>query len=877
MENSISYQEDLAESLSKSFINFKKTSKDRRTIPYIEARIEIIDKIWDSFYANHKQIVANVTKEERKVLPYFIEDVQGTFMEEFTTYKGKLKEELKKGLPPLDSVPKSHISEVKLPQIELPTFTGDYEEWQSFHDMFKSLIHTSTHLSPVQKLHYLKASLKGEPENLLKNLTTTESNYEEAWEQLNKRYNNKRYNANAILKKLFLQRGLTSESANGVKTLLDTTTSCLKALSNLCIPTDTWDAMIVYLVVSKLDTESHRLWQIQVSQHSVDELSSWTSLIEFLESRFRSLEMIDKKPINKTTITSNKPIPRQTTFHTTTQEIDTNHKKEYKACICCSGPHLLHLCKEFQQRSPEERIEFIKSKRICFNCFASSHTVNKCQRSTCCRRCGRRHHSLLHLEKGQNLLNNNPQLKYSTNHTNEQPEPKHESLVANFAKRESKNHEVLLATAIVKAKTRNECTHLLRALIDQGSQASFISESTAQLLGLKRIVVKGEVSGLGDGKTTFKNKVKLNIISCHSSYTTQVNAYVLKSLTSCIPSARIIRDDLLDIKSITLADPKYDKPGRIDILLGAEVYGDILLEGVIRNTPGGPIAQNTEFGWIVSGRVKEASHMPANPISLFVSCREDELLKRFWELEAEPDNILQKKLTTNEQKCEELFEMTTIRNQEGRYVVRLPFEDNDPECLYSNSKTIAIKRFNLLEKRLMKNQTLYANYKSVIDEYLNLNHMEEITDVKEIEDERCVYLPHHPVIREDRDTTKLRVVFDASCKGNNNISLNDNLLIGPKLQQDLRHILIRWRCHKIAIVSDIVKMYRQVSVCKEDTKYQRILWRPSAEETIKHHRLLTLTFGTAAAPYLAVKSLQQLAKDECKGFPTASKITLTDF
>ncbi|XP_022836959.1 uncharacterized protein LOC111364343, partial [Spodoptera litura] len=162
-----------------------------------------------------------------------------------------------------------------------------------------------------------------------------------------------------------------------------------------------------------------------------------------------------------------------------------------------------------------------------------------------------------------------------------------------------------------------------------------------------------------------------------------------------------------------------------------------------------------------------------------------------------------------------------------------------------------------------------------MDEYLKLNHMVEITP-SEI-DKPAVYLPHHAVLREDKLTTKLRVVFDASCKGTNNVSLNDNLCVGPQLQQELRYILMRWRTHRICITSDIIKMYRMVRVSDADTDYQRLVWRSSPDEPIKHFKLLRLTFGTACAPYLAVKSLQTLAKEGQSTCPIAAQITMSDY
>ncbi|XP_014361661.2 uncharacterized protein LOC106713372 [Papilio machaon] len=432
---------------------------------------------------------------------------------------------------------------------------------------------------------------------------------------------------------------------------------------------------------------------------------------------------------------------------------------------------------------------------------------------------------------------------------------------------------------MVKIKSTTGCSQIVRALIDQGSEASFITEATAQFLKLKRDSVNGVISGVGEGQTQAKSMASFEIVSLRNpEFSIQVNAFVLKRLTSFIPSRDSSIHDWKEITNLPLADPTYSTPGRIDIILGAEIYGEILLDGFLKHSESsGPVAQNTRLGWILSGKIKnELVQENRNIISMHIQPKEDEFLKQFWEIEREPESIIKRK-TKEELRCEEIYEETTYRNSEGRYVVRLPFKSPNPECLNGQSKEIALRRFKLLEKKLLKNTKLQEEYKNVMEDYLQQNHMRKITDERELRDNHVVYLPHHAVIRDDKQTTRVRVVFDASSKGVNNVSLNDNLLVGPKLQSDLRHILIRWRCHRICIVADLVKMYRQVVVNEQDTDFQRILWRSNPHEPIQHYKLLRLTFGTSCAPYLAVKSLQQLAKDEQTKYPLAALITLQDY
>jgi len=114
------------------------------------------------------------------------------------------------------------------------------------------------------------------------------------------------------------------------------------------------------------------------------------------------------------------------------------------------------------------------------------------------------------------------------------------------------------------------------------------------------------------------------------------------------------------------------------------------------------------------------------------------------------------------------------------------------------------------------------------------------------------HLPHHGVLREASSTTKLRVVFNGSQKSSSGATLNDKLHTGPKLQQDLIDVLLRWRRHAYVFTSDIEKMYRQILVHPEDRKWQCILGSETPERSPESFQLCTVTYGPASAPYHAL-------------------------
>jgi len=142
--------------------------------------------------------------------------------------------------------------------------------------------------------------------------------------------------------------------------------------------------------------------------------------------------------------------------------------------------------------------------------------------------------------------------------------------------------------------------------------------------------------------------------------------------------------------------------------------------------------------------------------------------------------------------------------------------------------------------------------------------------------EEQYYLPNHAVFKSSSSTTHTRVVFDDSCRSSNGLSFNDTLLVGPTVQQDWYSIILRFRIYQIAFTVDTAKMYRQMRIHQDDSKLQRILWRRSAEEPLRTYELSTVTYGIAAAPYLATR-LQQLAEDESKDFSLPPETLTNNF
>nr|XP_041630542.1 uncharacterized protein LOC121501974 [Drosophila kikkawai] len=185
-----------------------------------------------------------------------------------------------------------------------------------------------------------------------------------------------------------------------------------------------------------------------------------------------------------------------------------------------------------------------------------------------------------------------------------------------------------------------------------------------------------------------------------------------------------------------------------------------------------------------------------------------------------------------------------------------------------HSRSSALAQFLRNETRLKKEPALKNTYDSVIQEYIDLGHMKPVPPNT---DKINFYLPHHAVFKPESATTKVRVVFNASSPSSNGNSLNDILYPGPVLQSDLTLQILKWRTFKFVFNADITKMYRQIRLNQEHTPFQRILFR-NGQGDISDFELQTVTFGVNCAPFLALRTLQQLSDDVNAQYPRASHI-----
>lgn len=778
---------------------------------------------------------------------------------------------------------------IKLPTISVPDFDGTYEHWLEYRDTFASLVHNCETISPIQKFHYLKSSLKGSAKSVIDSLEFSESNYDIAWELLLNRFDNKKLLIRNHLKSIFSMPTLSKESSIQIRKLIDTILKNLRALKILGEPTEYWDTLIIYIVVSKLDSVTEREWEqhfttLKAYNRDSKEKLKLDHLLQFLKNRADILETLivsHGRSGSQNTTEHKKPYIHTPKIHCniaankSVSKSSKNARNTKYLCIKCNEQHPLYSCQKFLDLDLHNKLILIKDNKLCINCLRSGHTADTCVFGPC-RKCDKKHNTLI---CDVNHKDSNNSRTVTLVATNEVSKPyiactdrlgiqtsncvfpinnihAHSSVAS-----ASVEQPVLLSTALVEIGDDSGVYHKARAVLDSGSERSFITQSLCDKLNTHILQSTQLIRGVGSSITQCSQSCNIELKSLNGNFTRHIQCLVLPQITSKLPSFSLNRKDFNIPTNITLADPNFHDSQAIDMLIGADLFWELIRKGQMRLS-NGPFLQNTHLGWVLSGSIlplKQNSvkhHVHCNLTQTSNDCMTfslDKLLRQFWEIEELPSKSTI--LSDEERACEEHFVQHTKRMVDGRFNVRIPFKQA-PESL-GDTRTQAESRFFALERKLNRNPEYKKMYSDFIHEYIDLGHM----SLTHTYGKPHYFLPHHGVFREHATTTKLRTVFDAGMKSTSGLSLNEIQMVGSAIQGDLVSILLRFRENKYVACADIEKMYRQVLVNEDQRDLQLILWRDDHTEPLRVYRLNTVTYGTASAPFLSCRCLKQLAQE----------------
>lgn len=565
------------------------------TLAQLSERREKLEKLWEKYDSIQRQIEDLAPAEESDR-----ESFEGAFFALSGKIRNILNPQPRRGSGSAEhsntAGGSDHDSNVgdnrdrsvhmRLPKLNLPTFSGKYEEWLPFSNVFVSIIHGNDSLNNVQKFQYLHASLKGDAAAVIHSLELWNDNYTEAWNLLKKRYDNSRIIVQTHIREILDLPNMTKERFSDLREMADQTSKHVRALTSLKRPVDQWDDVLVYILSSKLDPVTSREWQSSLKANDLPTLSAF---LAFITHRYQCLEVSSQRVA---------PAPRPNVYHQqNTNKPSLSHVATFQSrCSFCKGEHPTYSCRELLGLPVSSRIKEVKGRKLCVNCLrASDHSVNACS-SGVCKHCGSKHNSVLHIPSFRKPENSrtDPTVQNSPIDNSQR------TTIANHAS--VCDSYVMLSTAVVYSYDRQGSQRACRILLDCGSQANLASRSFVQSLALPTKPLDVVVSGIGQLSMTANEGTTIKLRSRINSFVAEIDCIVTDQISEAFPSIPIRPSDVRIPHNIKLADPKYHKSSEIDVLIGADLFWQLICVGQVKASLDHPLLQKTQFGWVLAGR-----------------------------------------------------------------------------------------------------------------------------------------------------------------------------------------------------------------------------------------------------------------------------------
>ncbi|GBO14291.1 hypothetical protein AVEN_259109-1 [Araneus ventricosus] len=629
-------------------------------------------------------------------------------------------------------------------------------------------------------------------------------------------------------------------------------------------------AIILKLFPSDLALEFSKA-QISSSNHNLEDLMKFLHDVVSVRQRTFQIQSPSHPPHRGENLQYKQFIrrpfraPSRSKFASSASEMLTNASPSTSGCLFCGQGHLSHLCENSNAKKKREKLLREKRCLLCcnLNCF-----VKKCKGAVCSF-CNSRHARAIcfKLENSKNQKSENNSETLSNEVV---------STATNCMVNDKKG--VLLQCVKVDI-VGNKISDCVYALYDNGSERTFLRKGISEKLGL-RVVGSEKLNiysfGARKPRSQVCRKVEVKLRNILDGREVVIEALEIEEISRA--SIRVPDWDVcveMEKRGLALTFDVEDlsRNCQISLLVGADYYWD-LVKGFQRLNSS-LVAVETVLGWSLQGRCDELTESIL--VNFVISERElvSAEVRRFWELESlgiRGDGI---DTGLNEQDILKEFD-ESIQFVDNRYCVKLPWKEGMQEKLGTN-RQVALRRFNGLVEGFKRDPELYREYGEVINGYLEEGIVERCTSER-LADESSFYLPHHAVVRDDKVSSRLRIVFDGASHAEGQYSLNDCLNTGPNLYPNLFELLIKFRENAVTYIADIRQAFLQILIDAEDRPFTRFFWK----EDLNSDKLTVLNFtrvlfGLTPSPYLLAATLKYHFKKNIDLFPETCESLLKSF
>ena len=749
------------------------------------------------------------------------------------------------------------MSPLKLPKLVLDKFAGDPLEWPEWSGQFLATVDQAGVPDSV-KMNYLKTLVTGRAKSSIDGMGYSGGMYQVAWQTLEQDFGRPELVVNAQLKRIHSYGFIKSHDSVDIIKYSQVVSGCVNVLTQYGYESDIASESVLNSAVRKLPIELKNKWlshlqRFDPTYKSLRVFSAWLKNIAQVQENIR-LQFGNAG--DKTKSTTNKDKPKTTSFAASTD----SSTKGKPSCPLKDGEHKLWQCELFKNMKLAERYETVKKYNLCFSCLSSGHRIGQCKSNRLCGKngCGKHHNRLLHSEEKPDSSK-----MESKGADGEQPNP---VAIANSCSGS------LQIVALRLSHGNKSCDTL--AICDTGSTLSFVDATLKKELQAQGTGLTLNIAGINGTKQMQSEKVKLEITTPTARETVLFHVHPSMFLGNKSYDYHSIKQKYkhLDV----LPNAVFDL-SKVKVVLGQDNYHLLYPVEYKKGHKNEPWAVRNKLGWTLSGPLPK--HEVANVASAtsHLASEDSELsvqLKSWFSMESYATRVNVSGRSKDDKRALAQLEQTT-KLVDGRYEVGLPWAEDNPKI--ENNYFSAHSQFCSLERRLEKDLSLKARYRDTIkvdleNEYVRKLDEEELGETK---DETQWYVPHHPVINPHKPE-KVRRVCNAAAKFRGT-SLNDMLLTGPDLLQNLVGIIFRFREHPIALTADIEAMFLQVKVPPQDCKVLRFLWRNNPSDPISVYEYTRHIFGAKSSPTCANFALQRNAKDNEKDHPMAAKIIQRNF